>query len=123
MVKMVDLVGLQVDLGGFAPNVCNVVTALSLETAFMPGGNPAVAATHLFILLLWNLRVSLLRNVHFYLLHSKKRVVWWSSSSAGLKFPPALKAVWAVGPFTLCRVFRSVRLETSRSGKLPREYP
>ena len=49
MVKMVDLVGLQVDLGGFAPNVCNVVTALSLETAFMPGGNPAVAATHLFI--------------------------------------------------------------------------
>ena len=63
MVKFVDLVGLQVDLGGFAPNVCNVVTALSLETAFMPGGNPAVAATHLFILLLWNLRVSLLRNV------------------------------------------------------------
>ena len=52
MVKLVDLVGLQVDLGGFAPNVCNVVTALSLETAFMPGGNPAVAATHLFILLL-----------------------------------------------------------------------
>ena len=49
MLKMVDLVGLQVDLGGFAPNVCNVVTALSLETAFMPGGNPAVAATHLFI--------------------------------------------------------------------------
>ena len=42
MVKMVDLVGLQVDLGGFAPNVCNVVTALSLETAFMPGGNPKV---------------------------------------------------------------------------------
>ena len=41
MVKMVDLVGLQVDLGGFAPNVCNVVTALSLETAFMPGGNPS----------------------------------------------------------------------------------
>ena len=50
--------------------------------------------------------------MQFYLLHAKKRVVWWSSSSAGLKFPPALKAVWAVGPFTLCRVFRRVRLET-----------
>ena len=41
-----------VDLSGFAPNVCRYVTALSLETALMPGGNPAVAATHFFILLL-----------------------------------------------------------------------
>ena len=37
---------LQVDLGGFAPNVHRDVTAFPLETALMPGGNPAVAATH-----------------------------------------------------------------------------